>query len=44
MDLGTGKASALPEGTLVPDLIGADAAVFGTSTSGGERILVYPRR
>ncbi|CAL9329841.1 hypothetical protein [Streptomyces sp. enrichment culture] len=44
VDLGTGKASALPEGTLVPDLIGADAAVFGTSSGGGERILVYPRR
>ncbi|MFI9046403.1 hypothetical protein [Streptomyces sp. NPDC053427] len=44
VDLATGKASALPEGTLVPDLIGADVAVFGTHTSGGEPILVYPRR
>ncbi|WP_157849674.1 hypothetical protein [Streptomyces novaecaesareae] len=41
--LATGQASALPAGTLVPDLIGADAAVFGTDTGIGP-VLVYPRR
>ncbi|MEU3744507.1 MULTISPECIES: hypothetical protein [Streptomyces] len=44
IDLSSGKASPLPEGTLLPDVIGADVAVFGTTTAGGESILVYPRR
>ncbi|MFE1873044.1 hypothetical protein ACFW9N_19390 [Streptomyces sp. NPDC059496] len=44
IDLSSGQASPLPEGTLLPTAIGADVAVFGTSTAGGESILVYPRR
>ncbi|WP_153461337.1 hypothetical protein [Streptomyces kaniharaensis] len=41
--LANGQASALPAGTLVPDLIAADAAVFGIDTGIGP-VLVYPRR
>ncbi|MEU9037172.1 hypothetical protein AB0D45_20035 [Streptomyces sp. NPDC048352] len=44
VDLSSGHASPLPWGTLLPTAIGADVAVFGTSTAGGESILVYPRR
>ncbi|MER7000401.1 hypothetical protein [Streptomyces sp. NPDC000410] len=38
--LATGKAAELPEGTMLPDMIGADAAVFSTE----DGVLVYPRR
>lgn len=41
---GSDQAVALPAGTLVPSLIGAGIGVFGTSTAGGETILVYPHR
>ncbi|MFD8201282.1 hypothetical protein [Streptomyces sp. NPDC059701] len=44
VDLAADKATPLPEGTLLPDLVGARAAVFGTSTAGGERIVVHARR
>ncbi|MGW6867226.1 hypothetical protein ACWGHM_00345 [Streptomyces sp. NPDC054904] len=44
VDLSSGQASPLAEGTLLPTAIGADVAVFDTSTTGGKSILVYPRR
>ncbi|MFE5586054.1 hypothetical protein [Kitasatospora sp. NPDC056531] len=42
--LASDQAAPLPDGTLVPSLTGAGVAVFGTSTAGGESILVYPHR
>ncbi|MER7850029.1 hypothetical protein ABTZ03_39530 [Kitasatospora sp. NPDC096077] len=41
--LATGQASTLPAGTLVPDLIDADTAVFGME-SDVSPVFVYPRR